>query len=99
MNSWLPLPGDTPFPLENLPYGVFTAPDGGRRVGVAIGDHVLDAAPLARARQSDFTPLLYGRTLNQLLAAGPALWPTPLHSRNRLASAMTTCGGSSRPRW
>ena len=39
---------DTDFPLQNLPYGVFvTAADPSPRIGVAIGDQVLD---LRRAR-------------------------------------------------
>lgn len=37
------------FPLNNLPYGVFSQDGGKRRLGVAIGDQVLDVAPLADA--------------------------------------------------
>ncbi|HUQ20456.1 MAG TPA: fumarylacetoacetase, partial [Gemmatimonadaceae bacterium] len=52
MNSWVDsanLP-DSDFPLENLPYGVFSARDRHSRIGVAIGDSILDverAAALA----------------------------------------------------
>lgn len=35
---------DTPFPLNNLPYGVFSTPDTEARCGVAIGDMILDMA-------------------------------------------------------
>jgi fumarylacetoacetase len=48
--SWISLPENTDFPLENLPYGIFTAP--GRntpRVGVAIGEHILDLSRVAEA--------------------------------------------------
>ena len=38
---------DSPFPIENIPFGIFTSTeDGSRRVGVAIGKHVLDLAQL-----------------------------------------------------
>lgn len=40
------------FPLQNLPYGVFSRKNAAprdRRIGVAIGDQVLDLAELAEA--------------------------------------------------
>src|SRR6185503_18891177 len=77
MPSWPPLPDDTHFPLENLPYGVFsTGSDERRRIGVAIGDHVLDAGATARALAEPFAGLLDGPTLNPLMAAGPDTWRT-----------------------
>ncbi|MDQ1586263.1 MAG: fumarylacetoacetase, partial [Actinomycetota bacterium] len=45
MTSWLPVPEGSPFPVENLPYGVFSRGDEDPRVGVAVGDHVIDLAP------------------------------------------------------
>ncbi|NQZ74005.1 MAG: fumarylacetoacetase, partial [Dinoroseobacter sp.] len=33
---------ETPFPLNNLPYGVFSVGDGPKKLGVAIGDDILD---------------------------------------------------------
>ncbi len=52
METWVDLPPGTDFPLANVPYGVFSlrgsAPP---RVGVAIGDSVVDlAAVLGDAR-------------------------------------------------
>ncbi len=49
MTTWLDVPDDHPFGIDTLPYGVFStaeAPDR-RRVGVRIGDHVLDASAVA----------------------------------------------------
>ena len=66
--TWLHLPDDTLFGLDNLPYGVFSTGDGPRRIGVAIGDQVLDAGSV------DGDPLLAGPVLNPLLAAGRAEW-------------------------
>jgi fumarylacetoacetase len=37
------------FPIQNLPLGVFSPPGGGPRVGVAIGDEILDLVALAAA--------------------------------------------------
>ncbi|MGE3275703.1 MAG: fumarylacetoacetase [Vicinamibacterales bacterium] len=49
--SWVASANGHPdFPLQNLPFGVFTPPSGGaRRGGVAIGDQILDLAALAHA--------------------------------------------------
>ncbi|KIW93877.1 fumarylacetoacetase [Cladophialophora bantiana CBS 173.52] len=49
MDSWLPVPIDSDFSLQNLPYGVFsTDTDPTPRIGVAVGDHVLDLKVLTR---------------------------------------------------
>jgi fumarylacetoacetase len=78
------LPGSTLFGPANLPYGVFSVPgDRRRRIGVAIGDHVLDVAPLADASSgggADLAPLLASPVLNPLLAAGRRTW-TELRAR------------------
>jgi hypothetical protein len=45
--SWIEYPADSDFPIENLPYGVFhkkDEPSSSARVGVAIGDSILDLA-------------------------------------------------------
>ncbi|MFD5554867.1 fumarylacetoacetase [Streptomyces sp. NPDC127068] len=77
-----------PFGPHNLPYGVFSlpasdasptapgvagAPDG-RRVGVRLGNHVLDAGAVAAALGSPYVSLLARPTLNPLLAAGRTAW-------------------------
>ena len=47
---FLPIPSDSHFSYQNLPYGVFSRPDEEHpRVGVAIGDRVLDLAALQAA--------------------------------------------------
>ena len=66
--SWLDLPVDTGFGLDNLPYGVFSTPGSGRRTGVAIGDLVLDLA----AATGD--PVHASGSLNAFLSRGPAGW-------------------------
>ncbi|MBB4945862.1 fumarylacetoacetase [Kitasatospora gansuensis] len=73
--SWLESAQDSPFGLHNLPYGVFSTADqpGRRRIGVAVGDFVLDAGAAARA-VGEPSVLLDADTLNPLLAAGRPTW-------------------------
>ncbi len=66
--SWVPVPEGSDFPLQNLPYGVFSTSGSERRCGVAIGEHVLDLAPVL-GDQSFAAP-----SLNGFLAAGRARW-------------------------
>ncbi|MFF4766449.1 fumarylacetoacetase [Streptomyces sp. NPDC001255] len=67
--TWAEVPKGSPFPLQNLPYGVFTpAGDTRARVGVAIGAHVLDVAAVL----GDDT-FAHG-ALNPFLAQGRARW-------------------------
>jgi fumarylacetoacetase len=78
--SFIDVSPDSHFPIRNLPYGVFRPKAGGpARVGVAIGDWVLDLAVLSAAGLLE-TPLLAGRSyfdrpaLNAFMAAGRATW-------------------------
>ncbi len=45
--TWVDGAAGSLFDVDNLPYGVFSRPGEEPRVGVRIGDHVLDVAPLA----------------------------------------------------
>jgi len=69
------------FPLQNLPFGVFRRAGRGEafRVGVAIGDQVLDVGAAARAGifegPAAAPAAACGQdTLNALMAMGPAAW-------------------------
>ena len=72
--SWLDVPADSPFPVQNLPYGVFSPVDEQPRVGVAIGDDVLDLAPLAAAEGLDGGHVFESATLNAFMALGRPAW-------------------------
>ncbi|NHB76302.1 fumarylacetoacetase [Rhodobacter calidifons] len=67
---------DHPFPLNNLPCGVFSMPGGDPRCGVAIGDFVLDVAGLEEAGLVALSggPFLDVPFWNDLMEAGPAVW-------------------------
>ena len=77
--SWVPYPEDSDFPLENLPYGIFqpTAADPAR-VGVAIGDQILDLSVVHVAGMfaalGSWTSCFAQDTLNEFMAMGPANW-------------------------
>ncbi|PRY88316.1 fumarylacetoacetase [Donghicola tyrosinivorans] len=61
---------DCEFPLNNLPYGVFD--DGkGARMGVAIGDQVLDVAQVDHGQDA---ALFTAPEWNGVMAAGPQVW-------------------------
>jgi len=91
--SFIEVPADHPFPIQNLPFGVFRRREGGAaRIGVAIGDLVLDLAVLEEAglidgpAGRDRTAFLRG-SLNPLMASGPTTW-RQLRSRvSRLLAA------------
>lgn len=76
----------TDFPLNNLPYGVFST-DGEARCGVAIGDQILDVTALEAAGLLvlDGGPLLQNGAWNDVMAAGPAVWDA---LRSKLQNAL-----------
>jgi fumarylacetoacetase len=82
LESWVTVPAQSDFPIQNLPFGVFD--DGGpQRIGVPIGDRILDLAAVAQAGFADDVcerELLTAARLNPLLAAGVSVW-TPLRQR------------------
>lgn len=65
-------PGDG-YGLDNLPFGVFDA-GGGRHLGVALHDEVVDVGALAAAHRSALVDLLDAASLDPLLAAPRELW-------------------------
>jgi fumarylacetoacetase len=77
LRSFIPVDPASDFPIQNLPYGVFSARDGlAPRVGVAIGDYVLDLWELEQDSRLDVGPLgvFSGSSLNAFMALGPRVW-------------------------
>jgi len=93
LRSWMPVPDGSHFPIQNLPYGVFRPKAGGDpRIGVAIGEHVLDLAAVERAGLLDAALLraagvFLERDLNAFLAAGRPIWLRARQAISRLLSA------------
>ncbi|MBA2446174.1 MAG: fumarylacetoacetase [Nocardioidaceae bacterium] len=69
--TWLALPGDCPYGLDTLPYGIFSAGAGDPQVGVRIGEHVLDLAGVAGATGYEYADVFAQPSLNPLMALGP----------------------------
>ncbi|MFZ5965365.1 fumarylacetoacetase [Thalassococcus sp. BH17M4-6] len=65
------------FPLNNLPYGVFSAGEGDLRCGVAIGDRVIDATALESAgilRADPDADVLNAPYWNDFMELGRDVW-------------------------
>jgi fumarylacetoacetase len=68
--TWVTGAAGSLFDVDNLPYGVFSVPGEEPRVGVRIGDHVLDLAPVAAAEMLDVHHVFEEPSLNEFMAAG-----------------------------
>ncbi|MFC0711741.1 fumarylacetoacetase [Azorhizophilus paspali] len=100
LQSWVASANDpaTDFPIQNLPYGRLrrAGSDEPWRIGVAIGDRILDLARAAAAGgwsdevQTALAPLAVG-DLNAFMAQGPAL-------RRRVRAALSTALSAGSPR-
>ena len=89
--SFVEVAQDSHFPIQNLPYGVFsTAADSRPRVGVAIGDFVLDLAALESdgllAVASGAARVFDRGTLNAFIALGRSAWT---RSRSRIGELLS----------
>src|SRR5438094_605001 len=95
LRSWVDVREDSDFPIQNLPFGVFrplertlTTP----RVGVAIGEHVLDLSVLERHGLFSGPVLRQTRVfdhplLNAFLALGKEAWSEARATVSRLLRA------------
>ncbi len=65
---------DCNFPLNNLPYGVFSADDGVKKCCVAIGDRIIDLATLEEAELLNSSGTFALDALNDFMALGTDVW-------------------------
>ena len=87
----VPLPDDTPFPIENLPLGIGATVAGApARAWVALGDDAVDLAGLQQSGLLGGLGLPYGcfgeESLNRYLGAGPEVWAA---TRGRLTEVLS----------
>ncbi|XP_069842840.1 fumarylacetoacetase [Dendropsophus ebraccatus] len=90
--SFIPVDPDSDFPIQNLPYGIFSTENEPRhRIGVAIGDQILD---LSVIRHLFHGPALSGKqdvflepTLNSFMALGRNAWREARQCLQHLLSA------------
>ncbi|MEN3977629.1 fumarylacetoacetase [Acinetobacter sp. CWB-B33] len=78
LNSFIDVAQNSDFPIQNLPYGIFSnTQDGVRRAGTAIGEWVLDLAAL---EANGYLKIHAGETyfaqstLNKFIESGKANW-------------------------
>lgn len=76
LKSWVPIPANSDFPIQNLPFGIFKTKYLSPVAGVAIGEHVLDLVYLHEHGYFDGLGLPSGifnqKFLNDFLALGKA---------------------------
>lgn len=71
LDSWVNIPKDSDFSIYNLPFGIFSTENSSPRVGVAIGDLILDLAAVAEKEIIDVAPsILKQETLNEFIGLG-----------------------------
>jgi fumarylacetoacetase len=86
METWVAVPEGSGFGVNNLPYGVFAQRGELPRVGVAVGEQVLDLAELAVAGLLADRRWFAAGSLNGFMAAGRTVWqPT----RDRIITLLT----------
>ncbi|MGZ5873112.1 MAG: fumarylacetoacetase [Bradyrhizobium sp.] len=88
LRAFIPVDAASDFPIQNLPYGVFsTSSLPTPRVGVAIGDYVLDLWELEQDCRLDVGDLgvFAGPTLNPFMALGPKAWS---RTRSRISELL-----------
>ncbi len=90
LKSFIEVAPESHFPIQNLPYGVFAPPGGSiPRVGVAIGDYVLDLSALESRDLFDH-PQIEGRrpfsqvSLNTFMSMGPEVWQAARETTSNL---------------
>jgi fumarylacetoacetase len=79
MKSFIDVAPDSHFPIQNLPFGIFKPAGGPARVGIAIGEFVLDLSVLEelghfRSPEFEGRSVFSEDALNGFLALGPPAW-------------------------
>ena len=84
--SWVPVPENSDFPIQNLPFGIFKTSKKSPRAGVAIGEKIVDLYALWDENFIEGEDHFYnGSSLNTLFAQGR---PFLRKLRNRLADLL-----------
>jgi fumarylacetoacetase len=75
--SWVSVPAGSDFPIQNLPFGIFKRADLNPRIGVAIGEHIVDLHALCGSGLLDAISfdksVLMQNTLNAFIALGKSV--------------------------
>ncbi|MBT8284447.1 MAG: fumarylacetoacetase [Flavobacteriaceae bacterium] len=78
LSSWLPVPANSDFPIQNIPFGVFLTRDDVITIGTRIGDHAIDLGALHQLGYFKDIPLtddiFLQDTLNDFISDGKKTW-------------------------
>ncbi|RLD21844.1 MAG: fumarylacetoacetase, partial [Bacteroidetes bacterium] len=76
LTSWVPVSENSDFPIQNIPFGIFSTSTKSKRAGIAIGDQVLDLFEIASAgllNQVEKDPSIFNNAyLNPIIDKGKA---------------------------
>tara|TARA_R110002012_G_scaffold322096_1_gene555359 strand:+ start:46956 stop:48251 length:1296 start_codon:yes stop_codon:yes gene_type:complete len=76
--SWIPVPMDSDFPIQNIPFGVFLTRDDIITIGTRIGNTAIDLGALHQLGYFDGIPLtddiFLQDTLNDFISDGKKTW-------------------------
>ena len=92
LKSFIDIPRESHFPIQNLPFGVFKPRGSAARVGVALGEHVVDLSVLEEKGHFDFAQnrqLFSQDSLNAFLTLGRPAWRKTREVLQHLLSADT----------
>ena len=92
LRSFIDVAPDSHFPLENLPYGVFKPRNGAARIGVALGEYVVDLAALQAVghfKELQDQKLFARDSLNDFLSLGRPAWKQIRAALQKLLAAAT----------
>jgi fumarylacetoacetase len=90
--SFIDVPFESDFPIQNLPYGIFKPREGSPRAGVALGDLILDLSLLEELgyfRDVTSHQVFSSDSLNAFMALGRPVWKKTRHILQHLLSAET----------
>jgi fumarylacetoacetase len=73
-STWVEGAAGSPYDVDHLPYAVFATADEPPRVGVRIGELVVDLAPVAAADMLEVSHVFEAPSLNPLLSLGRPAW-------------------------
>src|SRR5205814_795233 len=94
LKSFIEVSTDSHFPLENLPFGVFQPRQGKPRVGVAVGDLIIDLSALEelghfRSPEFQNQTVFSEESVNSFLRLGRPAWKKTREILQHLLSADT----------
>ncbi|WP_276167094.1 fumarylacetoacetase [Zobellia alginiliquefaciens] len=76
--TWLPVPDQSDFPIQNIPFGVFLTRDDIITIGTRIGDYAIDLGALHQLGYFENIPLtddiFLQDTLNDFISDGQKTW-------------------------